>query len=59
MKNKGYIQSFGGDVLLATRELEKYEKAWQKGGQVGNLPLAILLGLAVKYTPKPKAKDKS
>ena len=36
----------------------QYETAWRKGGQIGNLPQAILLDLAVTFPKKERAKSK-
>jgi len=52
--NKSIIKSFKGDVELADRELVQYEMAWKYGGHVGNLPLAVLLDLAVRHQKKDK-----
>ena len=47
--NESYIKAHGGDVDAAAKELAVYAAAWRKGNQIGNIPLATLLGLAVKY----------
>ena len=55
--DKSIIRSAGGDTDACEEELEKYHDAWKKMEQIGNLPLAILVTLAVKYKkkePKPR-----
>jgi len=52
--NKSIIRSAGGDDEASDRELTQYQDAWKKMGQVGNLPLAILLDIAVRNQKKEK-----
>ena len=67
--NESYIKAFDGDADAAKEDIKIADMHWRKGGQIGNLPLATLLGLAIKYPkggvaeeeiemPEPKKKGR-
>jgi len=55
--NKSIIRSFQGDDETAEKELQGIEAVWKAGGQIGNLPLGTLLGLAWKYHENAEAEE--
>ena len=52
--NESYVRAFGGDAEAAEDDLKLYNTHWRKGGQIGNMPLATLLEIAVKHSVDKK-----
>lgn len=57
-QDRYYLGGFNADLESTSlqKKYTQYQKAWKRASNVGGLPMATCLELAVKY-PKIEAKD--